>query len=411
VVGQTRQPLAIWQRHTAQAFTRDGAYLKTVRRLVYREVLTAIALVAAGFLALFFFFDLVDELQDVGKSLGLPGVSQPYEIRHALLFVTLLIPNHLYELLPISVLIGTIFVMARFAQSSEYTILRTSGLGPWRALRLLLTVGAVFVVLSFVVGDYLAPASARAAQLVKARFQGDLTLGQTGAWLKEKQSGSAYIVNVKTLSPNNTMTNVKVYEFDSQGLVTAVMQASSATFAQDGYWSLNNASRDEFSVNTTSPQQASGTVPTKATSAIKRSQLAELRWQTDITQEMVSVALRKPERMGTLDLFNYVRHLDMNGQTAQRYEIELWRKVFYPLSCLVMVILALPFAYLHFRAGGISTYVFAGVMIGISFFLLNNVFGYIGNLQNWTPWLAAATPGLLYALASLGAFGWLVLRR
>ena len=76
-----------------------------------------------------------------------------------------------------------------------------------------------------------------------------------------------------------------------------------------------------------------------------------------------------------------------------------------------LVILALPFAYLHFRAGGISTYVFAGVMIGISFFLLNNVFGYIGNLQNWTPWLAAATPSLIYALISLGAFGWLVVRR
>ena len=126
---------------------------------------------------------------------------------------------------------------------------------------------------------------------------------------------------------------------------------------------------------------------------------------------MVSVALLKPERMATIDLFNYVRHLDANGQTAQRYEIEFWKKVFYPLSCLVMVMLALPFAYLHFRSGGIAGYVFAGVMIGISFFLLNNVFGYIGNLRSWQPWLAAATPGLIYMTVSLGAFGWLVFRR
>jgi lipopolysaccharide export system permease protein len=76
-----------------------------------------------------------------------------------------------------------------------------------------------------------------------------------------------------------------------------------------------------------------------------------------------------------------------------------------------MVVLALPFAYLHFRTGGITSYVFGGVLIGISFFLLNNVFGYIGNLQNWKPWLAAGTPGLLYTLLSLGAFGFLVLRR
>ena len=385
--------------------------MNTVRRLIYREVLTAITLVAAGFLALFFFFDLVDELQDIGKSLGLPGATQPYELRHALLYVTLLMPNHLYELLPISVLIGTIFVMARLAQSSEYTILRTSGLGPWRALKLLLAIGAVFVVMSFLVGDYLAPMSARAAQLVKAKFQGDLTLGQTGAWLKEKQTYNNYVVNVKTLGRDNTMTNLKIYEFDNKGLVSSITQASTASFGQDSSWLLSNATRDEFSIVPGQPKQALPSATTKETSAIKRSTLAELRWPTEITQEMVSVALRKPERMGTLDLFNYVRHLDSNGQTAQRYEIELWRKVFYPLSCLVMVILALPFAYLHFRSAGISTYVFAGVMIGISFFLLNNVFGYIGNLQNWTPWLTAATPGLLYALASLGAFGWLVIRR
>ena len=144
---------------------------------------------------------------------------------------------------------------------------------------------------------------------------------------------------------------------------------------------------------------------------VSRAALANFRWPTEISAEMVSVALLKPERMSTIDLFNYIRHLDANGQMAQRYEIEFWKKVFYPLSCLVMVILALPFAYLHFRAGGIASYVFAGVMIGISFFLLNNVFGYIGNLRNWQPWLAAATPGLLYMAVSLAAFGWLVLRR
>ena len=137
----------------------------------------------------------------------------------------------------------------------------------------------------------------------------------------------------------------------------------------------------------------------------------QLRWPTEISQEMVSVALLKPDRMSTIALFQYIRHLEANSQTSQRYEIEFWRKVFYPLSCMVMVVLALPFAYLHFRSGGITSYVFGGVLIGISFFLLNNVFGYIGNLQNWTPWLDAGAPGLIYTGFSLGAFAWLVLRR
>ena len=379
--------------------------MKTIRHLIYGEVLSSIALVALGFLALFFFFDLVDELQYLGKNNGLGD--SIYQLRHALLYVTLLVPNHLYELLPISVLIGTIFVMARLAQSSEYTILRTSGLGPWRALKLLLGLGAFFVALSFVVGDYISPVSERAAQLLKARYQSKITVGQTGAWLKEKQATNNFVVNVKELSPDNEMHGVQIYEFNSKGLIVSTTQAPVAVFSGEADWLLRNAKRAEFEV----PAGESTTHVAQQQAKVTRTTVESFHWSTDISAEMVSVALLKPERMATIDLFNYIRHLDANGQTAQRYEIEFWKKVFYPLSCLVMVMLALPFAYLHFRSGGIAGYVFAGVMIGISFFLLNNVFGYIGNLRNWQPWLAAATPGLLYMAVSLGAFGWLVLRR
>ena len=109
-------------------------------------------------------------------------------------------------------------------------------------------------------------------------------------------------------------------------------------------------------------------------------------------------------------------------QTLKRFLPYLWpadnaalrRRV---IGALIMVLLgkattlALPFAYLHFRSGNIATHVFMGVLAGISFFLLNNVFGYIGNINNWAPWFAAAAPGMLYSLASLAAFGWLVLRQ
>lgn len=386
--------------------------MKTVRRLIYSEVLVAIGMVTLGFLALFFFFDLVDELQNLGKNNGLSAVNDVYQLRHALLYVGLLTPSRLYELMPISVLIGTIFVMARFAQSSEYTILRTSGLGPWRALKLLLTLGAFFVMFTFAVGDYLAPASERLAQLLKGRYQEKITVGQTGAWLKEKKANASYIVNVKELTPANAMRGVQIFEFDAQGRIAATTQAPMATFLNRQSWRLQNAVRTDFLV------PAMATVPlvqpdaaVRKAAQVSRTFQSTVQWQTELTAEMISVALLKPERMRTIDLYRYIRHLEVNGQTAQRYEIEFWKKVFYPLSCLVMVVLALPFAYLHFRSGGIASYVFAGVMIGISFFMLNNVFGYIGNLRSWVPWLAAATPGLIYMAASLGAFGWLVLRR
>jgi lipopolysaccharide export system permease protein len=178
-----------------------------------------------------------------------------------------------------------------------------------------------------------------------------------------------------------------------------MMQADAATLTDDDAWELHQVHRTDF------PQQGADT------GQIERVQIPNLRWPNRISAEMVSAALLKPERMSTIDLFKYIQHLQDNAQTAQRYEIEFWKKVFYPLSCLVMVVLALPFAYLHFRSGSITSYVFGGVLAGISFFLLNNVFGYIGNLQSWQPWLTAALPGLIYSVISLTAFGWLVLRR
>ena len=373
--------------------------MKTIRRLIFGEVIYAVAFVTLGFLALFSFFDVVEQVQRIGQTR-----SPDYQLPQALTYVALLLPSHLYELLPITVLIGTIFVMARFAQSSEFTILRTSGLGPWRALKTLLAAGAGFAVLTFAVGDYLTPWSDRAAQLLKARYEGDITVGQTGAWLKEKQQYSQFAANVAAIAPDGRMLGLRIFEFDNKGRVVSMTRAESASFSGGEAWSLNKVERTEFTIDSA---KAGGA---KAEARVERVKMEEFRWPNGISAEMVSTAVLKPERMGTIDLFQYVRHLDANGQAAQRYEIEFWKKV-YPLSCLVMVVLALPFAYLHFRNEGISGYVFGGVMAGISFFFLNNVSGYMGELQQWAPWLTAALPGMIYTLLSLAAFGWLVLKR
>jgi lipopolysaccharide export system permease protein len=376
--------------------------MKTLRRLIHREMLVTVAFVALAFLALFSFFDLVEELGDVGK--GNPA--NPYRLSHAAVFALLWTPNRLYELMPIAVLIGSIIVMARFAQSSEFTILRTSGMGPWRALRTLLMLGVVFTVLTFALGDYIAPATTRTAQILKSRFLGSMSSSLTGAWLKEKQQFSSFAINVGELVNGTTMRNIKIFEFNSQGLLISSTHAKNAEFGKDAAWNLSGVKRAEFTAAQGKDKAGQPNAHVQHESIEKN-----YRWPTELNAEMVSVALLKPERMSTVDLYQYTQHLQNNGQSSQLYEIEFWRKVFYPLSCIVMVVLALPFAYLHFRSSSISGYVFMGVMVGISFFLLNNVFGYAGNINQWRPWIAAAIPGLLYMIASLGAFTWLVLKR
>ena len=378
--------------------------MNTIRRLIYKETIISVALVALGFLALFFFFDFVDELSHIGKSFN-GSLYGSYQIQHALLYVLLLMPNHLYELLPITVLIGGVLVMARFAQTSEFTILRTSGLGPGLALKLLVGLGAMFIAFTFVVGDYITPLADRTAQLLKARYMGQISIGQTGAWLKEKQAKSAYAVNISAMSADGQMRGVRLFEFDAKGTVLSLTTAKQASFGEDGNWSLLDVKRREYNAVIENPENATKPI------GIKTVIMDELRWPTTINAGMVTTALLKPDRMGTVDLFQYIRHLETNKQNSQMYEIQFWKKVFYPLSCLVMLVLALPFAYLHFRSGGITAYVFVGVLIGISFFVLNNMFEYFGNQNAWNPLLTAAAPSLVYSMFSLGAFGFLIYRR
>lgn len=365
--------------------------MRTVQRLLYKEIIQAVVFVACGFLALFVFFDLVEELQNLTRM-----AAAGYRLQHGLIQVALKAPAHLYELMPISVLIGTIFVMARLAQSSEFTILRTGGLEPTRALVLLLQLGTGFVLMTFLLGDYMAPWAERQSTLLKTQFKGAITTGHTGAWLKERTATSHTAVNVKAFNDKAHMVGVRIHQFNAQGELLTITHAAKGEFAP-GVWQLTDVEQTELK------NQGAESVTQIVNRKTKR-----LDWPTNITADMVAAALLTPDQMKIWDLFLYTRHLSHNNQNAQQYEIQLWRKVFYPLSCLVMLTLALPFAYLHFRSGQIAGHVFGGVMAGISFYLLNNVFGHIGNLQNWVPWLTSAAPSLLYTVISLGAFAWMV---
>lgn len=366
--------------------------MKTLRKLIHVEVWISVTFVTLCFVALFFFFDFIDELPNAG------GNNNVYQLKHVFGFVLLSVPSHLYELLPITVLIGTIFVMSRLARSSEFTILRTSGLTPLMALRSLIGLGGAFVLITFLVGDYLAPVSDRYAQLLKSTYLGtQLKVGHTGAWLRENTADKKNFLNINQLSGDGSPQDIRIFEFSSQGELIALNKASRAHIENET-WVLKQVERSEV-------QEQGGQTHLQIT------RTDQLRWPSEITSEMISVAILKPNRMSTIDLFQYIRHLSANGQTTQRFEIEFWKKVFYPLSCLVMVVLALPFAYLHSRSGNIASNVFGGVLAGISFFLLNNVFSYLGNINNWTPWFAAAAPGILYFIVSLAAFGWLVARQ
>jgi lipopolysaccharide export system permease protein len=107
--------------------------------------------------------------------------------------------------------------------------------------------------------------------------------------------------------------------------------------------------------------------------------------------------------MSAYNLWSYSQHLAENNQHTERYDIAFWKKLVYPLSVFVMMALALPFAYLHFRTGGVSLKIFTGIMIGVSFQLVNTLFSHLGLLNTWPPFFTAALPSTIFLLIAIGA--------
>src|SRR5438876_11768395 len=107
-------------------------------RYLAREILATTALMLAAMLALFAFFDLIRELDDLGRG--------NYRLNSMLGDVALTLPSHAYVLLPAAGLIGTLFALARMSEHSEITVMRASGLS---LAQLALYVGAAGLVMAF----------------------------------------------------------------------------------------------------------------------------------------------------------------------------------------------------------------------------------------------------------------------
>ncbi|MFM8768132.1 MAG: LptF/LptG family permease, partial [Rubrivivax sp.] len=327
--------------------------MKTVRRLLYRDIGGSVLFVAVAFLSLFFFIDFVDELSGQAKA---PGAW-----RYAALSAALQLPSNLYELTAISVLIGTIYALSSMAQASEFTILRTGGLGPGRALALLMLPGAVGGVIAFAVGEWLVPwAERQVVVLNSGREGGQLPLGQAGAWLKD-QTGTApaarhAAVHVGAAGVDGRLLRVRIFEFDADNRLLRRVEAAHAQVDANGQWHMSQVRVSDWppaegasSASAKSVQVTDPVSTVDAPGAVISTQLGALIWKSTLNADVVAAAELPLQTMSTWELWRYSRHLARQEQAAQRYEIQFWKRALYPLACIVMAALALPFAYLHAR--------------------------------------------------------------
>ena len=343
-----------------------------------REIYAATLMVLLAFLGLFAFFDFVNELPDIGRS--------GYQAHHALIYVVMLLPTRLYELLPVAVLIGSLYALTTLARHSEITVMRASGLSTRRMLGMLCLIGIMPVAFTYVFGEYLAPpaeSAARQWRLIRTKSAISQQL-RSGLWVKD----GLRTVNVRVLQPDRSMNRVRVFTFDEAGALQSIAEAERGVYVQagdkgKGYWHLTDVTRTEFSDDHIALASPDNVI-----------------WESALTPEVLSVLMVQPDRMSVTALLAYISHLRENRQDASRYEIALWKKLTAPFASLVMLILALPFALSHERSGGVSVKVFLGVMLGVTFYLLNGMFSSLGTINSWPPSIAAVTPSLLFLMAA-----------
>ena len=372
--------------------------MRTIGRYMAREIVSSVLFVLVGFLALFAFFDLINELDDVGRG--------GYKLEYALGYVALGLPSRVYEVIPIAALIGTIFALSQFAARSEFTAMRAAGLGRRRALSAIVAVGVWFAMGTALVGEVLTPQSEKLAQKLRLSAMGGAVAGQfrSGLWIRDTvkdPQGKVQrmrFINVGELLPDTSLRAIRIFEFDREFRLLEIMDADTGRFVPPRTWRLAPARRTLFEPVTVADQAV-------ALRAV-RSELPRSDWESELNPDLLGVLMLVPERMSAWTLAQYVRHLRDNQQSADRYEIALWKKVVYPIAVIVMMALALPFAYLQVRAGGIGYKVFAGIMLGVAFHFLNSLFSNLGLLNTWPAWVAASTPSVFAAVLALGMLAW-----
>jgi len=355
----------------------------TLRTYLAREIYGATLFAFAAFLALFAFFDLINELGDLGKG--------GYRLQYVLAYVALSVPGHIYELFPVAVLIGTLYALSHLAANSEYTVMRGSGLAPWRAATTLFRIGIVFVVATLVFGELITPVAERAARQLKLSATSSIVAQEfrTGLWVKDERR----FVNVREVLPDTSLADVRIFDFDDQYRLRSISFARTGKYVGKNLWQLYDVAETAF---------------TPSGSSVQR--FPELEWPSVLTPDILSVLFVLPERMSAWNLYQYLVHLAENHQKTERYEIAMWKKLVYPFASLVMMALALPFAYVHTRAGGVGVKVFSGIMIGIVFHMLNSLFSHLGVLQNWQPFFSAVLPSAAF-LGAAALMMWWVERR
>ena len=366
--------------------------MRTARRYLASEIYRSSAVVLIALVGLFTFFALIDDLDNVGPKFTLLSLFYLQALE---------LPTRLYDLLPIGLLIGAVLALAGLAQRNELVILRVSGVSGMKMLSMLWVITIPLVVGAFVLSEVVTPAAEIKSSEANLALLGRAEGGRlnSGYWFKEPlPDGGTRVINISRLLASGGVAGVTLYQFRKG------QELSSFTQAQDGHFSDGHLVLEHITESTIDPAARSALAdavqPTTPLVHIKT--LPEASFRTTLTPERLIARILTPERMSILDLIDYIKYLDANKLQTDRQVVALWRKIAYPFTLLVMITIAAPIGFMQTRRGSVGSKVFIGILLGVGFFMLNQLALNVGMLSKWAPWVTALVPDLVVLCMALG---------
>jgi len=105
--------------------------------------------------------------------------------------------------------------------------------------------------------------------------------------------------------------------------------------------------------------------------------------------------------MNLIQLGAYIDKLEQEGQSPTRYLVDWHDKIAFPLVCLLMAALSVPFAVkVNPRGGGIAIGLALSLVVAFSYWIVHTMFIALGHGAIIPPFAAAWASNLIFGLTA-----------
>jgi len=341
----------------------------TIDRYIMQRFMSGVLLVLVLLLALFSFLALGEELGHVGEG--------RFMLPDALLVVVLTIPKRVLELLPVTALLGGLMGLGSMANDRELIAIRAGGMSKRRIALAVTALTVVLAIVMTILQFTLVPAFEREASQLRSKSVPGTVSGEGSTRAFWTRNG-AWFIRVNDVLFDQRLADIEIYTTDKNDRLTQIVRARSADYAGDNSWLLSGLQRTDL----------------KNAHVVDSSQESML-WKGLLSDEQAAVLMLPLEALAPNDLFSTIRNMKHNHLDTQRYEIVFWQQVSLLPGLLAMALLSLPFMLGSVRTVSAGQRAVIGGLVGISFYLVQQLTGHLAGVLGLNPMLVILTPPLL----------------